>query len=690
MKITVCVPAYNEAKIIEQTLKTITDFCRSVPQHQWRIVVADNGSTDDTIKCAKRISNVFVIEVKTRGKGAAVVEAVKQSDSDIFCYIDADLSASPKSLPELIKLVERGTDIAIGSRLLDTSKLQRSFLRTFSSRLFNFFRKIVLGVDVTDTQCGLKALNKKGQAILASCVETGWFFDIELLAKAERAGLTVKEVAIPWQENFYPDRVSKLHVLRDGIKGVIAMLRIRYHISKHRLAPSVSLATLLIVAAITYFGIFFLHLSAVNSSDKSVEFLYYERGDSSGYVDMARSILNGDESLLAEDESARGLRTPGYPIFLAGVFTISDSPYFVIILQILIALATIPLIYQIALKLTNFRVAFLASLSYIIYPTTAFLNTQILSETLFMFFTTLSLWLLLTLPKHKTIEYVAIGATAGVATLIRPSFLYIIPFIIGYILISRDNIWQRIISGGIVAIAFFVILSPWIHANARDYNHPSLSTAGNFNILYYYIPQFLAQDVEIQHGWLTITEKLMNETKAAGYEIGSHNASAFEAEQIQNELAGQKIAYLFFHLKRSVLTLVTSGIKMLNNELTELGQPLFTATPWIIQHVYTYGISFDLIKNNLLAFTDAGMMALVTLLMPIGVIVGIWRRDKRIWGLLLIFSMIIITVLLAGPIGNARYRMPIQPYIFMLAFLSLQIIFHHLITLWQNFKHKSV
>ncbi len=678
MKITVCIPAYNEATIIEQTLKTINDFCRKESQYQWKIVVADNGSTDDTVKFARRVPNVSVLEVKTRGKGAAVVEAVKHCSDDIFCFIDADLSASPSSLPGLIKSVESGTDIAIGSRLLDTSKLQRAFLRTFSSRLFNLFRRLILGIDVTDTQCGLKALNKRGQVILASCEEKGWFFDIELLTKAEQSGLSVKEISIPWQENFYPDRISKLDVVRDGLKGFIAILRIGHRVSFKKFLPSTALITLLCVALVSYFGIFFWHASAVNSSGMSPNFSYYERGDSAGYVDMAKSILNNDASLLANNEMSRGLRTPGYPIFLAGAFSISDSPYFIIVLQIIIAFATIPLIYSIGQKLTNTKVSFIATLCYIIYPTTAFLNTQILSETLFMFFTSLSLWLVLTLPKKETLEYIAIGTTAGIATLIRPSFLYIIPFIIAYTLISKDNIWQRIISAGIVSITFFMILAPWIHANARDYNHPSLSTAGTFNILYYYIPQFLAKDIEAQHGWLTITEKLMGETREAGYEIGSHKASTFESKQIQNELAGKKIAYLTFHLERSILTLVTSGIKMFNNELTELGRPFFSATPWLIQHIYSNGISLDLIKNNLLAFTDAGFMALVTILMPISVIVGIWRGDKQIWGLLLIFCMIIITVLLAGPNGNARYRMPIQPYIFLLSFSSLFILFQYI------------
>ena len=115
---------------------------------------------------------------------------------------------------------------------------------------------------------------------------------------------------------------------------------------------------------------------------------------------------------------------------------------------------------------------------------------------------------------------------------------------------------------------------------------------------------------------------------------------------------------------------------MVNNEFTELGYPLFSATPWLIQHIYTHGISWDVLKNNSLAMSDAAFGALATLLMPIAVTVAFIRKDPRRWTLLFIFGMILITALLAGPNGNARYRMPLQPYIFLLAFAAIAIVFH--------------
>jgi 4-amino-4-deoxy-L-arabinose transferase-like glycosyltransferase len=408
------------------------------------------------------------------------------------------------------------------------------------------------------------------------------------------------------------------------------------------------------------------------------ETFYFERGDSTGYVLMADSILQGDTSLVTNDEATRSLRTPGYPLFLAGIFSLTREPFVIVIMQILIALCTIPFIYSIGRRLTNGSVSFFATLAYILYPTIAFLNTQILAETLFMLFTTLSLWLLFVVTPTWSPRYLAAGAAAGVAILIRPSFMYVVPLLVAYIVISEHTLWRKLISGTIVAIATIAILAPWLNANQRDFGQTTLSTAGNFNILYVYIPQFLAQKSESEEGWLSIQQKFITQTREAGYEIGSHRASEYERQQIKAELSGKIVSYVIFHLERSILTFVSSGIKMVNNEFTELGKPIFSATPWLVQQVYTHGFSWELIKNNFLAFFDAALMALFAVLTPIGIAVAIWRRDKMIWGLLLILGMILVSVLLAGPNGNARYRMPIQPYIFLLAFSSIYIIYQQI------------
>lgn len=227
MRIDICIPAFNEEKIIAETATSVRTVLSSMPDITYSVIVADNGSTDRTAIEAKKVAGVSVVTVSTRGKGAAVVECAKVSSADIFGFIDADLSADSSEIQKLLEpLLKHECDIAIGSRLLDTSLVKREWLRTFFSRLFNFLRKMVLGISIQDTQCGLKLMNNRGREVLSQSQEKGWFFDMEFLARAERQGLRIIEIPIKWDEHRFVGRESKLNLLRDGFGALIALVRI--------------------------------------------------------------------------------------------------------------------------------------------------------------------------------------------------------------------------------------------------------------------------------------------------------------------------------------------------------------------------------------------------------------------------------------------------------------------------------
>lgn len=228
MKIEICIPAFNEERVIADAARGVLQVFRTAKK-EVIVTVADNASTDETADIAKEIEGVSVMSIPTRGKGAGVVAAARHSSADFFGFIDADLSADPEDLMSLLYFVERGDcDIAVGSRLLDRTMVNRGILRTLSSKIFSMARKMLVGMGkIEDTQCGLKLMNVQGRKILAECAETGWFFDIEFLARAERAGLRIREVPIHWDEYRFPERASKLNYVSDGIEYIRAMFRIR-------------------------------------------------------------------------------------------------------------------------------------------------------------------------------------------------------------------------------------------------------------------------------------------------------------------------------------------------------------------------------------------------------------------------------------------------------------------------------
>jgi dolichyl-phosphate beta-glucosyltransferase len=233
MRLDLCIPAYNEERIIVDSLNVISQTLGQAGVDH-AITVVDNGSTDATSEKALSVPRVSLRTLSERGKGLAVVVAARESDADVFGFIDADLSADPADVPKLYAHLQSGKyDIVIGSRLMNTAIVERAFLRTLSSRLFNKIRSALLGIHAHDTQCGLKLMTARGRAVLAACEETGWFFDLEFLARAEKEGLRILEVPVHWNEYRYPDRTSKLRMIRDGFGAVRAMLRIRKRLRKN-------------------------------------------------------------------------------------------------------------------------------------------------------------------------------------------------------------------------------------------------------------------------------------------------------------------------------------------------------------------------------------------------------------------------------------------------------------------------
>jgi len=234
MKLDLAIPTYNEAAIIGKTITTLAGVLNSDKNLSWKIIVADNGSNDGTAEKVREISipNVEAFIVSGKGKGRAIREVAAQSQAEYFGFIDADLSAEPTAIFGLLGELSSGADVAIGSRLKDERVVSRGFFRTLSSKIFNFLRKILVGVRVADSQCGLKIMNAEGKKRLLATVESAWFMDLEFLAYAERDKLVIKEIPVKWNEFRYENRKPKLNVLRDGVLAIIAMVRIRGRLAK--------------------------------------------------------------------------------------------------------------------------------------------------------------------------------------------------------------------------------------------------------------------------------------------------------------------------------------------------------------------------------------------------------------------------------------------------------------------------
>ncbi len=233
------IPTWNEAVCIEQNLRVLIRACETtLLAHEWRIEIADNGSTDATSEIIKRFAHrdarVTWREISVKGKGGAIRESWMASSgrADVFVFLDADLAADVQALLRLVEpIARREAEAVVGSRFHPDARVVRSWWREGWSRGFHYWRRWALPLPVDDTQCGFKAVSSRVvETIVPLLHERGWLFDAELLAHIAARGWIIRSLPIDWIEHRDPRRRSAVFVWRDGWDFLIGVWRIRFRV----------------------------------------------------------------------------------------------------------------------------------------------------------------------------------------------------------------------------------------------------------------------------------------------------------------------------------------------------------------------------------------------------------------------------------------------------------------------------
>ena len=206
--LSVVIPAFNEERRLHKTLEKV----RSYLEHShitYEIIVVNDGSEDETLNLVKktismsasRWANLRLISYpENKGKGYAVKKGMLAARGKWRLLMDADNSTSIAELKKLLLYVS-DYNIIIGSRYLDkySIKKKQSIIRRFISRGGSFLIRVMLGLKITDTQCGFKLFSAKAtKDIFPLQTISRWGFDMEILTIAKRKGYKIKEVAVDW------------------------------------------------------------------------------------------------------------------------------------------------------------------------------------------------------------------------------------------------------------------------------------------------------------------------------------------------------------------------------------------------------------------------------------------------------------------------------------------------------------
>jgi putative flippase GtrA len=233
----VVLPVYNEAAGLERSVLRLHEFLEARFPLSFRITIADNASTDGTWAAARRLESglfhVSALHLDEKGRGRALKAAWTYSDAAVLVYMDIDLATDLAALlPLVAPLVSGHSDLAIGTRLTRAAVVERGPKREFISRCYNRLTRLALGTRFSDAQCGFKAIRAEcARELLPWIEDDGWFFDTELLAIAERAGLRIHEVPVDWTDD--PD--SRVEIVPTAIADLKGIARLRRAFARGRL-----------------------------------------------------------------------------------------------------------------------------------------------------------------------------------------------------------------------------------------------------------------------------------------------------------------------------------------------------------------------------------------------------------------------------------------------------------------------
>ncbi len=226
----VVVPVYNEEGALPQSVPILQEFL-SGPDfpYDWRIIIGDNASVDDTPAVSRRLEDssegrVEYVRIERKGRGYALKQIWGTSEADIVSYMDVDLSTGLDAFPALIgAIADKGYDLAIGSRLTSGSEVKRSLKRRVLTRGYNGIIKAMFWTRFSDAQCGFKAARTDAfKRVLPLIEDNNWFFDTELLILAEKMGYRVYDVPVRWVEDT-DTRVKIAATVGEDLKGLVRM-----------------------------------------------------------------------------------------------------------------------------------------------------------------------------------------------------------------------------------------------------------------------------------------------------------------------------------------------------------------------------------------------------------------------------------------------------------------------------------
>ncbi len=224
MKLSVVIPAYNEARTIRAVIDRVGKV--TLPHVSKEIIVVDDGSSDGTADAVPRGTAEVIRLPSNQGKGSAIRAGFAKATGDIVLVQDADLEYSPEDIPSLIApIIEGSADVVYGSRFMgDKPHRVLLFHHYMANRCITFFSDLFTNLNLTDVETGYKAFSRAAiHQILPRLVSRKFGIEIELTAQVAKARLRIYEVGVSYHGRTYAE--GKKIRWTDGLAALWHIIR---------------------------------------------------------------------------------------------------------------------------------------------------------------------------------------------------------------------------------------------------------------------------------------------------------------------------------------------------------------------------------------------------------------------------------------------------------------------------------
>ena len=230
-EVSIVIPCYNEEPLLLESVAEIQKVMDTT-RYSYEMVFVDDASCDRTpelIKrlCAQHPNCRYLLHRNNVGRGGTVNDGLRLAKGRIAGFLDIDLEVHARYIPALLAEIDAGEcSVATVRRVYKLKLTPQAILRTLLSAGYRRIVRTALRLPLSDTESGFKFFDRQSiMPVIEDTVDTGWFWDTEIMALSLRHGLTVKEIPGLFQRRV--DKTSSVKIVADTYAYVRALTDFR-------------------------------------------------------------------------------------------------------------------------------------------------------------------------------------------------------------------------------------------------------------------------------------------------------------------------------------------------------------------------------------------------------------------------------------------------------------------------------